>query len=234
MAGELSIQNIKDFFYKIHSPVYDILNKLNDIIYSYGKSTGFITGLILIMSGILLAFWGYRLKKIALLLLGFLIGALIGFYLGNIIDPKSAMLAILLALVLGIVTSLFVNFLYKASIIIIGVMLGFSMGLFISTIINVNTSITFVIAVVSAVIGGFLSIKIEKIMFIVITAYYGYLLFRFGIMSINLIRFDRLFEELLSIAVLIGGAVLQVYEQFIYEKNLLAGENKNTSAAKFE
>jgi len=234
MSGELYIKNIKDFFYKIHSPVYDIFTKLNEIIYSYGKSTGFITGLILVLSGILLAFWGYRLKKLALLLLGFLIGALIGFYIGNIIDPKSAMLAVLLAIVLGIVMSLFVNFLYKASIIIIGVMLGFSIAIFISSIFKVNTTITLVIAVIAAVIGGFLSIKIEKIMFIVITAYYGYLLFRFGIMSINIIKFDRLFEELLSMAVLIGGAILQIYEQFIYEKNLLTDENKPSVTTKFD
>lgn len=209
----------------------DIIKRINSLIYSFGRPTTIVTGFILILSGILLSFWGYRLKKFAILILGFVTGAIFGFYLSSIFAKDSFALTILLALIFGLTISLLMNFLYKATIVIIGVLLGFSLSFFVVSSLSIDRNIAIVIILFFVILSGFLSIKVEKIMFIIITCYYGYIIFRLGLGSFGIIK-DKTLEEVISLSVLIGGAVFQFYEQFLQKDRATATIEESKSGEK--
>jgi|GEM_PF-2760863 len=196
---------------KILEPFYNMIMKINEVIFSLGNVTGILAGFIILLIGILLAFWGYRLKKIALLVIGFIIGFTIGLMVADInnIDLK---FKIIIALISGISSALIIYFLYFLAVFIIGIFIGGSLGFMISTILETNNLITIIIVAVFALIGGLLSKKINKILFIILTAYYGYILVRIGINSINIFKLNIMIEEIIAIIILISGIIFQFYE----------------------
>ena len=208
---------------EILSPLYNIMAETNKTIFSLGDFTGFVIGLILIASVLALAFWGYKLKKITLAIIGFIIGASLGVLINKLIKTDNTVITTILIIMFGIIGASLNYFLYYASIFIIGIFLGGILGLMIGVLIEASIIITIILGLILAIIGGALSIKRNKVMFIICTAYYGYILFRMGFYSVNVFGIDRFIEELTSLCILVAA----IFFQFI--DNMNKGNDKATN-----
>ncbi len=205
---------------EIMASFYNFFKNINSFIYSFGNNAGFLTGIILIISGILLLFWGYRIKKIALMLIGVIFGISLGFYLGEYVFKATIDITLILAISLGIVCALSTFFLYFAMIFIIGVVIGINLGFLIGYFLQLKMIYILIISIVLAIICGIISLKINKIMFIILTAYYGYLLFRVGAYVINVFNINRIYEDILSLVMLIIGLIFQFSDNTNIEEKI--------------
>lgn len=210
--------------------IVNFFNQINSFIFSLGKPTSLITGLIFILSGILLLFWGNRLKRVSLTLLGFTLGVIVGFYFSFLIVKESFILILIVILVFGLSFSLLVNFLYKIIFIIIGAFLGYIFSFILISYFEVSQLLKIAIISLGMMLFAFLSIKIEKIMFIIITCYYGYLIFRLGIYSLN-IKIENFIREIVCYIFLFGGVFFQFYEE-IMQKRYISIEKSRTDVEK--
>ncbi len=204
----------------IFQSIYAILDNIRDIIYTlFGKPTLLSTSIILILSGILLAFWGYKLKKLALIIIGLVFGISLALIISDILKIQDNNITFILMIVFGIVFGILNLFFYFIAIIIFGIITGFLFGLFLSTLFDFSSTITIITSLSLAILGGLLSINVNKIMFIFITSFFGYILFRTGIYSINTFNISRIIEEILAIIVFLIGLIFQFIDNFNVESS---------------
>jgi hypothetical protein len=207
------MSNLIDSFYRL-------FNSINKFIYSYGNSAGFLTGLILLTAGIILLFWGYRIKKIALIIIGAVFGISLGIYIGEQVLKTTIEITLILSISLGIICALSTYFIYFAMIFIIGVVIGVNLGFLIGYFFQLPMSYILIISIILAVICGILSIKINKIMFIILTSYYGYILIRIGLYAINIFNINRVFEDIIALILLPIGLIFQFYDNTRIEEKI--------------
>lgn len=205
---------MKDIFQSL----YSILDNITDIIFTlFGKPTLLSSSIILILSGLLLSFWGYKLKKLALILIGMVFGIALAIIISDIFkihdNNTLFILLIVFAIIFGILNLAF----YFFAIIILGIIIGFISGLFVCTLFDFSSPITIILSLSFGILGGFLSINVNKIMFIIITAFFGYILFRSGIYSINTFNISRIIEEVIAIIVFLLGLVYQFIDNYNVE-----------------
>lgn len=201
---------------KIWPNILNIINSINEIISSLGDSITITTALILLLASVLLFFWGYKVKKIALIVIGFCIGCSIGIF---VIEFMKLTLTneIILILVLGIIFGVFNYFLYFATIGLFGAITGFYLATLFSDLIKSEPLITAVICICFAVIGCIMALKINKIAFIILTSLFGFFLLRISFAAIKI--FDKyLFVELIiCFVLLISGIIFQFIDNFNIE-----------------
>ena len=205
--------------------IVNFIKEINSIIFYLGDYIGISTGLILLLSGILFLFWGYKLKKISLILIGFIFGAAFGIIISELTGIDNPVVFIAIIISLGIIFGLFNFFLYFVAVIVIGIITGSILGGFMGYLFNTDTTVTIVLCLIFAILGGILSVKINKITFIIITSFIGYLIFRTGLYSINMFNTNRTLEEIISIIVLISGLSFQFIDNF--NINLSHNESKD-------
>ena len=97
---------------KIMAPIYSLMTKFSELIYSLGLPLGFATGILMVIAGVLLAFFGYKFKKITLFLIGALLGSSFGLFLGSLVGNENIYVTILLTLLFGLIGAFLIYYLY--------------------------------------------------------------------------------------------------------------------------
>ena len=113
-----------------------------------------IINIIAIVFGLIACFYGYKVFRIWLALVGLILGAALGYYLGGLIGPQ--VWPIIGAIVVGLIVCLLSYFIYRIGAILIGALLG---GAFTSVVLSAVgvTALPWMIlvgAVVVAIIAG--------------------------------------------------------------------------------
>ncbi len=141
--------------------------------------------------GILSCFFGARYFRPVLSLTGFVIGLFVGITIvaansGQIVAgsvPPIGFGGLALGVVLGLVLALVLYYLFDWSVIIAGAFLGVAAGFFILNILNmeVNSTASFIIIAVCAVVGAGVGYGIRRLVVILGTAFSGAMLLVYGI-----------------------------------------------------
>lgn len=131
---------------------------------------GLLTGIILLVVGLIACFFGWRLYRLILGLFGFVIGyyAVSGLLAGQaeIIQIGGALVA---GLVLGFVFWLLYNFAY----VLFGVFLGINIAGVLGAAFNFDGVVLLVVTVILAIIGGVLGALLADVMIRLGTAFGG-------------------------------------------------------------
>jgi hypothetical protein len=129
-----------------------------------------VTGIILLVLGLITCFFGKRLYRIVLALSGFVVGyyaasaALVG--QSDIVQIGGAVIA-------GLVVAVIFWSLYKFAYIIFGAFLGLALGAVIGNAINLDGTVYLILAVVLAVIGALIGNSLADLMIRLATAFGG-------------------------------------------------------------
>lgn len=125
-----------------------------------------------VLLGLLICFFGYRMFRFVLAIVGFIIGASFVAGFGFTLTDGKEIVVILIAAVAGglIVGALFL-FLYSAGVFLIGAIFGILLFSGIIGFVNSNTSP--ILYILPALVGGILALLLQKFMIILITSFTG-------------------------------------------------------------
>lgn len=130
----------------------------------------FVTGLLLLIVGLLTCFFGKRLYRIILALSGFVVGyfATSGALLG-----QSEIVVILVSVVVGLVLAAIFWSLYKFAYVLFGLFLGLALGALIVNALNLENLLGTIILVVLALVGAGIGNIFGDLMIRLSTAFAG-------------------------------------------------------------
>jgi len=125
-----------------------------------------------VLLGLLICFFGYRMFRFVLAIFGFIIGASFVAGFGFTLTDGKEIVVILIAAVAGglIVGALFL-FLYSAGVFLLGAIFGIL--LFSGIIGFVNSHSSPILYILPALVGGILALLLQKFMIILITSFTG-------------------------------------------------------------
>ncbi|MCH7949731.1 MAG: DUF4203 domain-containing protein [Candidatus Dadabacteria bacterium] len=125
-----------------------------------------------VLLGLLICFFGYRMFRFVLAIAGFIIGASFVAGFGFTLTDGKEIVVILIAAVAGglIVGALFL-FLYSAGVFLVGAIFGILLFSGIIGFVNSNTSP--ILYILPALVGGILALLLQKFMIILITSFTG-------------------------------------------------------------
>jgi MFS family permease len=188
--------------------MFEFTYLIKDYLFSASAATGISSGVIGIIAGLLLLLLGYKLKKVALTVIGVVLGAAGGAYLADtFFDPGSAMY-VLTPVICGLIGAVLAFVLYRIALYLLGFAVGGAVGIYLSMRLIEQPVWGIVIAVVLALIIGSLALAIEKPIIILGTAFLGYILFRLALYL--LIGVDEsLVLEIGCLVLLVIGVVIQ-------------------------
>lgn len=192
--------------------IQEQIGRISDTLFPGNPSSTIITVTIIILSGILLAYWGLKLKKITLLLIGFLVGSISSLIICTKHLELDYPVALFFVLLLGIIGAFLSFSFYYISVVIVGGLAGLAAGMFLTNMLELSLLYSILLIIGLIVICAVLSIKLDKIIFIIATAYLGYLLIRVGLYTVNIIDVPPIFEEIIALIVLITGIIFQFYD----------------------
>jgi hypothetical protein len=121
--------------------------------------------------GLIECFFGYRILRFLLGVIGFIIGAVIAGSLGFELSDGSELISIAAAIAGGCVGAYLMYLLYIAGVFVIGAALGFMVVSFIFGLMNENPVTWIVIA--SSVAGGILAVIFQRPMIVIATSFGG-------------------------------------------------------------
>jgi hypothetical protein len=129
-----------------------------------------LVGLIVLVLGAVVCFSGYRIFRVVLMLVGFLIG----FTLGMAIMANSGGIGqILVGVVVGLIGAGIFYALYFVGVFLAGVALGAVVGLTLASILGASGSLPTILAIVGMIGGAILAIVLNKLMIVISTAFGG-------------------------------------------------------------
>lgn len=140
---------------------------------------GQASALLVILAGILTCFWGYRILKLSLGVLGFFAGAYAGWELGLSLAHPSTGVALGFALIGGLIGAVLYVWLFFLGIFLLGATAGsiVAAAFFSGTGHQVQPIVFFVISI----IFGVLALVAQKFMIIISTAFSGAYLITAGL-----------------------------------------------------
>lgn len=147
------------------------------------------TALFSIVFGLVTCFFGYRIFRVVLSILGFIVGASVGLALA----ADSAQTAqFFIALIGGIIGAVLMNALYFLGIIIAGALLGALLVNLVLAAVGVEPNAVFLI--IGALVGGVIAMVLNKLMIILSTAFSGAagIVYGLGLLIPGLGSFDPL------------------------------------------
>ena len=112
----------------------------------------FLTGLLLILAGLAGLFWGYRIFRILLPI----IGGIAGYLIAAALFPNSLLLALVIGLVLAVAVAIFAYAAWSLMVTVSGAILGGSLGAAIAQGLNLWTWLGWLLIVVLAAVGAYL------------------------------------------------------------------------------
>jgi len=121
--------------------------------------------------GLIECFFGYRILRFLLGVIGFILGAVIAGSLGFELSGGSELISIVAAVAGGCVGAYLMYLLYIAGVFVIGAALGFMVVSFVFGLMNENPVTWIVIA--SSVAGGILAVIFQRPMIIIATSFGG-------------------------------------------------------------
>jgi len=131
-----------------------------------------IFSIIATLFGLLICFFGYKIFRIVLAILGFIIGASFIAGVGFTLTDGNEILVILIAGIAGgLVAAVILLFLYSAGVFLLGALFGISVFSGILMLINIDTSP--LLYIMPAILGGIIALLLQKFMIILITSFAG-------------------------------------------------------------
>jgi len=131
-----------------------------------------IFSIIATLFGLFICFFGYRIFKLVLAILGFIIGASFIAGVGFTLTDGNEILIILIAGIAGgLVAAVILLFLYSAGVFLLGALFGISVFSGILMLINIDTSP--LLYIMPAILGGIIALLLQKFMIILITSFAG-------------------------------------------------------------
>ncbi len=131
-----------------------------------------LVSIIAILFGLLICFFGYKIFRLVLAILGFIIGASFLAGVGFTLTDGNGILIILIAGIAGgLVAAVILLFLYSAGVFLLGALFGIAIFSGSLAITNINTD--FLIYIIPAMLGGIIALLLQKFMIILITSFAG-------------------------------------------------------------
>jgi hypothetical protein len=129
-----------------------------------------LVGLIVLVLGAVVCFSGYRIFRVVLMLVGFLIG----FTLGMAIMANSGGIGqVLVGVVVGLIGAGVFYALYFVGVFLAGVALGAVVGLTIASILGASGGLATILVLIGVIGGAILAIVLNKLMIVISTAFGG-------------------------------------------------------------
>lgn len=127
--------------------------------------------IVLLVAGLVVCFFGYRLLRLTLGLAGFGVGLALGLLIAGLIPGISQVLTVVLAVILGILGAILAAAVYKLGVFL----LGAGAGALIAGVVVTATGWHYpVIArVVAAIVGGILTLILERPLVSILSAFAG-------------------------------------------------------------
>ena len=129
----------------------------------------FLVGLFLLAAGLAGVFWGYRIFRILLPILGGIAGYLIGIAL----FPNNLVLALVIGFGLALVLAILAYTAWSIMVTISGAILGGSLGAVIAAGLNLWNWLGWIVILILTVVGGILVWKVRDEVVIILTAITG-------------------------------------------------------------
>ncbi|MEX0999478.1 MAG: DUF4203 domain-containing protein [Thermodesulfobacteriota bacterium] len=131
-----------------------------------------LLSIIAALFGLLICFFGYKIFRLVLAILGFIIGASFLAGVGFTLTDGNEILIILIAGIAGgLVAAVILLFLYSAGVFLLGALFGISVFSGILMLINIDTSP--LLYIMPAILGGIIALLLQKFMIILITSFAG-------------------------------------------------------------
>lgn len=130
-----------------------------------------VVALIPLIIGVISCFWGYRLLRAVLGIVGFILA---GFYAGSFafyLSGGSVVIAAVAAIVGGIIGAFLVSFVYLAGVFILGAAGGWVLGTIMAGVAAHDSRL--VVGIVLAVLCGILAVVLQRVILIIATATVG-------------------------------------------------------------
>ncbi len=132
-------------------------------------SIQWIPGLLIVLLGLIITFFGYRLLKFTLIISGFGLGAYLGWFLGTRTGAAGWLVAVA-GIVLGIGGALLTVWLFRLSVFLLGAIAG----ALLTTIFSWGSGWQHLLVVIAgALIGGVLAVLIQRPVLSFLTAFVG-------------------------------------------------------------
>jgi len=137
-----------------------------------GRGTLYLIALASIGLGALYCFFGYRIFRVLLGILGFILGAAaVAAVAWDVFGRDQQVIVILAGLVGGVIGAVLMVMLYFVGVFLLGAWLGSLLGVLLTG--GGGSTVEIVIIVTLAVIGGIMAVIFQKLMIIVSTALSG-------------------------------------------------------------
>jgi hypothetical protein len=181
---------------------------INDYLYSISSATGMSLGIVGVLVGLALMLFGFKIKKIALMVIGFLAGYVGGSFLSErFINPGTVMFS-LTPVIVGIAAAVVMFAVYYLAIYVMGLSIGGIAGFYLGASLFERPIWGLVIAVVVGVIIGSIALAAEKPIVIFGTSFIGYIAFRQGL-YVLVSRNESIVIEVVCIVLALAAVVLQ-------------------------
>ncbi len=143
---------------------------------------GQITAPLAIALGVLICFWGYRLLKLTLGVMGFIIGSTGGWTVGLSLGTGNSGIALICAIIGGVICAVLCIWLFFLGIFL----LGASAGTIMATALfhAAGNQPQPVVVLVLAIVFGVIALGLQKLMIIVSTAFSGSYLVTAGLLHL--------------------------------------------------
>jgi len=130
-----------------------------------------LTGLILLVLGLIACFFGWRFFRLVMGLQGFVIG----YYLAHrLLAAQGDAISIIVGIIAGIVLFyVFYQFLYNYAFVVLGAVLGLAIAGLADAAFNLEGVVALVVAVVLAIIGAIIGNLLSDLMIRISTAFSG-------------------------------------------------------------
>lgn len=135
-------------------------------------SNAAVSAIILGLLGIVECFFGYRLFRIVLAIIGFFVGAGLAI---SLVNSDQTAVMVVVALIGGLIGAVIFYFLYFIGIFLAGLSLGATVGAIVAANLNLaaNQTSTNLLIIIGAIIGGLLGIVFSKYIIMLSTAFTG-------------------------------------------------------------
>lgn len=134
-------------------------------------ATATLTGIIYLVVGLLACFFGKRLFRIVLALLGFVLGFQIG---SQILVGQPETTVLIVSLIVGVILAALFWTYYKFAHLLFGAFLGWILAGLLAPLLGISNATTLLIVqIVGAVIGAFVGLALADLMIRVSTAFGG-------------------------------------------------------------
>ena len=130
-----------------------------------------VVGTLTILIGLVIAFFGYGLWRIAITLAGFVAG----YELGSALSPGNWLLPVLVGVVLALVAGVLAYFLWSLGVVVAGVLSGAALGSGALAALGLfaDSKVILVGAFAGAVLGGLLAYLLKDIAVVALMAFAG-------------------------------------------------------------